>query len=121
VIIPRDRPVFTHYGAESDVNSHVKYSGRKLSDRGSNVERIVQMQLEEKENVIRVQQATIQDLRVQITGDSRAMGARIDELGEKLRNCERERNDLRTRLAQELRMFQGSKEDLLVQISNLES
>jgi len=105
----------------TDNEAH-KCSGRNHSEHGSNkLERLIHMQLEEKENVIRQQQASIQELRVQITNEQRAMGARNDELAEKLRNCERERNDLRTRLAQELRVFQGSKDDLLFKISNLEN
>jgi hypothetical protein len=77
------------------------------------MERLFSMQLDEKENVIRQQQATIQELRIQLTGDSRSMQSRIDELGERLRNCERERNDLRTRLAIELRNLSVNKESLL--------
>ena len=40
------------------------------------------------------------------------MQIRIDELNDKMRVVERERNDLRTRLAGELRNYQISKEEL---------
>ena len=44
-----------------------------MSDGGmSNVERLVNLQLDEKEGVIRQQQVTIQELRVQITNEQRS-------------------------------------------------
>lgn len=71
-----------------------------MSDGGmSNVERLVSLQLDEKEGVIRQQQVTIQELRVQITNEQRSYQSKCDDLNDKLRSCERERNDLRTRLA----------------------
>ena len=48
-----------------------------------------------------------------MTADSRGMQALNDELADKLRSCERDRNDLRTRLATELRNYQIEKEELL--------
>ena len=78
----------------------------------SELERLFHNQLEEKEGVVRQQQSTIQELRVQLTGDTRNMQNRIDELNDKMRVIERERNDLRTRLAAELRNYQISKEEL---------
>lgn len=50
---------------------------------------------------------------MQLTADARSMQNRIDELNDKLRGIERERNDLRTRLANELRNYQLSKEELM--------
>ena len=88
-------------GAESAVKRH-----------HSELERLFHVQLDEKEGVVRQQQATIQDLRVQLTADARSMQNRIDEVNDKLRVIERERNDLRTRLAAELRSYQISKEEL---------
>lgn len=49
------------------------------------------------------------------------MGQRNDELNDKLRNCEIERNDLRTRLASELRNYQGNKQDLVNKLGELEA
>ena len=44
------------------------------------------------------------------------MQSRIDEVNDKMRIVERERNDLRTRLASELRSYQLSKEELMQKI-----
>ena len=48
------------------------------------------------------------------------MQSRVDDLGGKLRTCERERNDLRTRLAGELRTYQLAKDELHQKIRGLE-
>ena len=92
-----------------------------LEQSRSTVDRLYKMQLEEKENVIRRQQETIQELRVQITQEQRMMANRNDELTEKLRNCEIERNDLRTRIASEMRNYQGNKQELVTKLSELEA
>ena len=79
---------------------------RRDSDNGfSHVERLFKLQVDEKEGVIRQQQTTIQELRVQLNSDQRSMQSKIDDLHDRMRHCERERNDLRTRLAAELRNF----------------
>ena len=78
-----------------------------------NLNRLFQLQLDEKERLIREQQAAIQDLRVQLNAEGRIFSSRAEELNEKLRNAERERNDLRTRLANDMRNAQMSKDDLL--------
>lgn len=57
---------------------------------------------------------------MQLTSDQRALQSKNDDLGAKLRNCERERNDLRTRLAAELRNYQVSREELLNRQKGLE-
>mmetsp|Transcript_30654 Transcript_30654/g.40790 ORF Transcript_30654/g.40790 Transcript_30654/m.40790 type:complete len:285 (+) Transcript_30654:1295-2149(+) len=49
------------------------------------------------------------------------MGQRNDELNERIRNCEVERNDLRTRLASELRGYQGNKQELVNKLGELEA
>ena len=48
-----------------------------------------------------------------MNAEGRIFSSRAEELNEKLRNAERERNDLRTRIANELRNNQMSKDDLL--------
>ena len=58
---------------------------------------------------------------MQITQEQRILGQRNDELNDKLRNCEIERNDLRTRLASELRSYQGNKQDLVNKLGELEA
>ena len=42
---------------------------------------------------------------MQLTSDARNLQGRNDDLAERLRHCERERNDARTRLAADLRKF----------------
>ena len=48
-----------------------------------------------------------------MNAEGRIFSSRAEELNEKLRNAERERNDLRTRLANDMRNSQMSKDDLL--------
>ena len=48
-----------------------------------------------------------------MNAEGRIFSSRAEELNEKLRNAERERNDLRTRLANDMRNAQMSKDDLL--------
>ena len=59
-------------------------------------------------------------MRVQLNGDSRNMQTRIDDLGDKLRGCEIERNDLRTRLAADMRTNQLSMEEMNQKLRHLE-
>ena len=85
------------------------------------MESLFSRQLEEKEKVIRQQQMCIQELRMQLTSDQRSSQVRTDELSERLRHCERERNDARTRLAGDLRKYQIHKDELVDRIKQLEA
>jgi hypothetical protein len=48
---------------------------------------------------------------MQLSTEQRSSQNRFDDLNEKLRSCERERNDIRTRLAAELRSYQLGREE----------
>ena len=56
-----------------------------------------------------------------MTSDQRSSQVRTDELSERLRHCERERNDARTRLAGDLRKYQIHKDELVDRIKQLEA